>query len=52
MKDMDAQGLSSYRWIVLAVAMLAGFIGSYAQFQLPPLAYKIYETLCLRAENR
>ena len=45
MKDLDAQGLSSYRWIVLAVAMLAGFIGSYAQFQLPPLAYKIIPTL-------
>jgi nitrate/nitrite transporter NarK len=37
--------LTPYRWVILVVAMLAGFIGSYAQFQLPPLAYKLIPAL-------
>ncbi|OIQ54819.1 MFS transporter [Neomoorella thermoacetica] len=41
MSDVDKLALSPYRWVVLVVAMLAAFIGSYAQFQLPPLAYKL-----------
>ena len=45
MKDVDTPVLFPYRWVVLAVAMLAGFIGSYAQFQLPPLAYKLMPAL-------
>lgn len=45
MDDDGKPGLSPYRWIVLAAAMLAGFIGSYAQFQLPPLAYKLMPAL-------
>jgi cyanate permease len=45
MKDVAAPVLSPYRWVILAMAMLAGFIGSYAQFQLPPLAYKLIPAL-------
>ena len=45
MSKAGKPGLSPYRWVVLAVAMLAGFIGSYAQFQLPPLAYKLMPAL-------
>jgi NNP family nitrate/nitrite transporter-like MFS transporter len=43
--------LVPYRWVVLAVAMLAGFIGSYAQFQLPPLAYKLIPALHLSSSQ-
>ena len=45
MSDVGKPVLPPYRWVVLAVAMLAGFIGSYAQFQLPPLAYKLMPAL-------
>ncbi len=45
MTDAVKPLLSPYRWVVLIVAMLAGFIGSYAQFQLPPLAYKLMPAL-------
>jgi nitrate/nitrite transporter NarK len=45
MSDVDKPVLVPYRWVILAVAMLAGFIGSYAQFQLPPLAYKLIPSL-------
>ena len=47
MNDTDKTVLVPYRWVILAVAMLAGFIGSYAQFQLPPLAYKLIPALHL-----
>jgi hypothetical protein len=47
MNDVDKPTLAPYRWIILAVTMLAGFIGSYAQFQLPPLAYKLMPALNL-----
>jgi NNP family nitrate/nitrite transporter-like MFS transporter len=42
---MPASQSNPHRWVVLIVAMLAGFIGSYAQFQLPPLAYKLIPAL-------
>jgi len=45
MSDAGNPGMSPYRWVILAAAMLAGFIGSYAQFQLPPLAYKLMPAL-------
>jgi NNP family nitrate/nitrite transporter-like MFS transporter len=45
MKNSDAPRLSPYRWVILAISMLAGFIGSYAQFQLPPLANKLIPAL-------
>jgi NNP family nitrate/nitrite transporter-like MFS transporter len=45
MTDAGKPVQSPYRWVVLIVAMLAGFIGSYAQFQLPPLAYKLIPAL-------
>ena len=45
MSDISKPVLSPYRWVILAMAMLAGFIGSYAQFQLPPLAYKLIPAL-------
>jgi NNP family nitrate/nitrite transporter-like MFS transporter len=45
MNDLDKTVLLPYRWVILAVAMLAGFIGTYAQFQLPPLAYKLMPAL-------
>ena len=32
MNDVGKTAPVPYRWIILAVAMLAGFIGSYAQF--------------------
>jgi nitrate/nitrite transporter NarK len=47
MSDDAKAALSPHRWIILAVAMLAAFIGSYAQFQLPPLAYKLMPALHL-----
>ena len=50
MSDADKPQVP-YRWVVLAVAMLAGFIGSYAQFQLPPLAYKLMPSLHLSASQ-
>ncbi len=43
--------LDPYRWVILAVSMLAGFIGSYAQFQLPPLAYKLIPALHLSSSQ-
>ena len=45
MRDAGEPPLSPYRWVIVAASMLAGFIGSYAQFQLPPLAYKLIPTL-------
>ncbi len=45
MKNIEAPVLYPYRWVILAVSMLAGFIGSYAQFQLPPLANKLMPAL-------
>jgi nitrate/nitrite transporter NarK len=51
MSDVGKQALVPYRWVILAVAMLAGFIGSYAQFQLPPLAYKLMPALHLSASQ-
>ncbi len=45
MKNADSPVLSSYRWVIVAVSMLAGFIGSYAQFQLPPLASELMRDL-------
>lgn len=36
-----------YRWALLAIVWLALFIGSYAQAQFPPLAYKIIPALGL-----
>jgi nitrate/nitrite transporter NarK len=45
MRDADIPVLSPRRWLILAMSMLAGFIGSYAQFQLPPLAYKLMPAL-------
>ena len=47
MSTTDESRLSPYRWVILAVAMLGTFIGSYAQFQLPPLAYKLMPALNL-----
>jgi NNP family nitrate/nitrite transporter-like MFS transporter len=47
MNDADKPVQTSYRWVILAVSMVAGFIGSYAQFQLPPLAYKLMPSLNL-----
>jgi len=41
MNDVAKPVVTGYRWVILVVSMLAGFIGSYAQFQLPPLAYKL-----------
>ncbi|TZE82828.1 MFS transporter [Calorimonas adulescens] len=37
----NAQQSSSYRWVILTIACLATFIGSYAQYQIPALAYKL-----------
>jgi len=51
MSDVDKPVLEPYRWIILAVAMVAGFIGSYAQFQLPPLAYKLIPALHISASQ-
>jgi cyanate permease len=45
MRDVAAPVLSPHRWVILAVSMLAGFIGSFAQFQLPPLAYRLMPAL-------
>lgn len=45
MSDFGKPVIVPYRWVILGVAMLAGFIGSYAQFQLPPLAYKLMPAL-------
>jgi cyanate permease len=45
MTDTGKPVVTPYRWVILAVTMLVGFIGSYAQFQLPPLAYKLIPAL-------
>ena len=45
MSDEGKSVSPTYRWVILAVTMLAGFIGSFAQFQLPPLAYKLIPNL-------
>jgi nitrate/nitrite transporter NarK len=47
MNGVNKQVLVPYRWVVLAMAMLTSFIGSYAQFQLPPLAYRLMPALHL-----
>lgn len=47
MSDAGKPVETPYRWVILAICMLAGFIGSYAQFQLPPLAYKLIPSLGL-----
>ncbi|WP_203227568.1 MFS transporter [Calorimonas adulescens] len=41
MMNNNAQQSSSYRWVILTIACLATFIGSYAQYQIPALAYKL-----------
>ena len=51
MTDVDKPVLLPYRWVVLAIAMLTAFVGSYAQFQLPPLAYKIMPALHLSSSQ-
>ncbi len=51
MTDVDKPVLLPYRWVVLAIAMLTAFIGSYAQFQLPPLAYKLIPALNLSSSQ-
>jgi nitrate/nitrite transporter NarK len=51
MSNQNEPALSPYRWMVLAVAIMAGFIGSYAQFQLPPLAYKLIPALHLSSSQ-
>jgi nitrate/nitrite transporter NarK len=51
MSDAGKPILMPYRWVILAVAMLAGFIGTYAQFQLPPLAYKLMPALNLSSSQ-
>lgn len=51
MKKVETTVLSPYRWVIIAVSMLAGFIGSYAQFQLPPLAYKLMPALDISASQ-
>ena len=45
MSDPGKPVLAPYRWVILAIAMLVGFIGIYAQFQIPPLAYKLIPAL-------
>jgi len=45
MSDVSKPVLLPYRWVILIVSILAGFIGSYAQFQLPPLAYRLMPAL-------
>lgn len=47
MNNSSRTVLSPYRWTILVVLWLAAFIGSYAQFQLPPLAYKLIPELKL-----
>jgi nitrate/nitrite transporter NarK len=47
MNDAKEPVLVPYRWVVLLMAMLTSFIGSYAQFQLPPLAYRLMPALNL-----
>jgi nitrate/nitrite transporter NarK len=51
MSDVGKPVPVPYRWVVLAIAMLTGFIGSYAQFQLPPLAYKLIPALHLSSSQ-
>ena len=51
MDGVQKQVLVPYRWVVLAMAMLTSFIGSYAQFQLPPLAYKLMPALHLSSSQ-
>jgi nitrate/nitrite transporter NarK len=51
MTDVEKPVLMPYRWIVLVVAMLTAFIGSYAQFQLPPLAYRLMPSLHLTSSQ-
>jgi NNP family nitrate/nitrite transporter-like MFS transporter len=51
MNDHDTAVLSSYRWVIVGVSMLAGFIGSYAQFQLAPLAYALMPALHISASQ-
>jgi NNP family nitrate/nitrite transporter-like MFS transporter len=47
MNDPNKPDLEPYRWVVLIMAMLTSFVGSYAQFQLPPLAYRLMPALKL-----
>jgi nitrate/nitrite transporter NarK len=51
MNKSDNVVLVPYRWVILIAAMLTGFIGSYAQFQLPPLAYKLIPDLHLTSSQ-
>jgi nitrate/nitrite transporter NarK len=51
MTDSARPGQVPYRWVILAISMLAAFIGSYAQFQLPPLAYKLIPDLNLSSSQ-
>lgn len=38
---------SPYRWVVLSVMFFTVFVGCYAQYQIPPLAYKLIPALNL-----
>lgn len=38
---------SPYRWVVLSVMFFTTFVGCYAQYQIPPLAYKLIPELNL-----
>ncbi len=51
MSDANKSNLVRYRWVILIISMLAGFIGSYAQFQLPALAYKLIPNLNLSSSQ-
>jgi nitrate/nitrite transporter NarK len=51
MNDANKTALEPYRWVVLIMAMLTSFIGSYAQFQLPPLAYRLMPALHLSSSD-
>jgi nitrate/nitrite transporter NarK len=51
MSDGGKPVLLPYRWVILVVSILAGFIGSYAQFQLPPLAYKLIPALHMSSSD-
>jgi NNP family nitrate/nitrite transporter-like MFS transporter len=51
MSDVNKSDLAPYRWVILAISMLGTFIGSYAQFQLPALAYKLIPNLHLSSSQ-
>ena len=51
MSNADKPVLLTYRWVILAMTMVAGFAGSYAQSQLPPPAYKLIPALHLSSSQ-